>query len=59
MLAVSVQSWLKPELQRMFCIIQKKRNRMKMGGKVLMTAPDNEEPSKPSFTMSPWHVMTA
>ena len=30
-----------------------------MGGKVSPTAPDNEEPSNPSFTMSTWHVMTA
>ena len=32
---------------------------MKMGGKVCRTAPDNEKPSSPSFTMSPWHVRMA
>ena len=29
---------------------------MKMGGKVSRNAPDNEEPSRPSFIMSPWLV---
>ena len=32
---------------------------MKMGGKVSRNAPDNEQSSSPSFTMSPWLVKKA